>query len=254
MKNHLSPYQIKFIKNSARSGKSLNYISQELSIPKTTAYWWFRKSVGKKIKPIIVNEKNPGLLGELSGAFSGDGNFFKSNTYQYRISYFVGPKEKPYSIKLKKKIFDAFGRKANIYYNKKYHVFYVVVYGRDIYKFLKENLEWGKNKTFSVKLRKEMTDYDENFLMGFARGIFDTDGSVNTKGELSVAVISNKLITQTSEILNIFGISHKLFYYQSKPPRKPLYGIRIGKKDAFIFLDKIGLSNDYKARKILMHQ
>ena len=62
---------------------------------------------------------------------------------------------------------------------------------------------------------------------GFIRGLIDTDGGIGSKGEIVLALISEDLINQSSDILKKFDIEHKKFAYNSKPPRKALYGIRI---------------------------
>jgi len=72
------------IKKLAESGVSLNKISQKLTLKKSTTYYWFRKFSKNKMHKVKINRFLDEEIGEIIGAFCGDGNFYKDKRYQYR--------------------------------------------------------------------------------------------------------------------------------------------------------------------------
>lgn len=255
MKKFLTKKQVAYIKTHAKKGKSLNQISKDLKIPKTTAYWWFRKTVGKKIHPVKIDTKNRESLGEIVGAFCGDGNFFfNKKTYNYRITFSLGENENEYASLLSGILEKSFSRKPHMWHNKKYHVCCVVIHGKEIYKFLLRNLTWNDDKTLTVRLRNNIGSYDSDFMKGFIRGLFDTDGYIDSKGDVGVAVISKELINQASSILETFGIENQKFVWKQKEPRRDLFGIRIPKSSSRHFVKTIGFTNPYKLEQFKKHQ
>jgi len=247
----LSQKNIEAITSMAKRGQSLNSISNELSIGKTTVYYWFVKAVGKKIKPIEINRSNEFDIGQFVGAFAGDGNFyFDKKCNRYRVSFYTGSYEEEYAFKLNELIFDLFGKKAKM--RRRGNVILNVVYRKKIFDFIKEYLVWEKTKGFTVRLKENPLNYSNDFLKGFVRGLFDTDGNVNRgKAQLMLGSISTRIISQVSEILKIFCLDHNICVFRRKLNRKPLNCIYVyGKSNLQKFNKIVGSSNPYE-RKII---
>ena len=58
---------------------SINNISKELNLAKSTIYYHYKKIKGKKPKEIEFNFRSEKEIGEFLGIFSGDGNFTLTN-------------------------------------------------------------------------------------------------------------------------------------------------------------------------------
>lgn len=93
IKKRLTKKEIDYIKQLIESGSSLNEIVKITGKSKTTIYYHFRNIKGKTYSSITINEKDHEHIGEFIGLFAGDGNFFKTNQYHYRVFIFFGPDE-----------------------------------------------------------------------------------------------------------------------------------------------------------------
>lgn len=95
---------------------------------------------------------------------------------------------------------------------------------------------------------------DLNCVAGFLQGIYDTDGCVNTKTKsIILTSCSNKLITQTQQLLLKFGIvSHYYLTREATEKWSPHYQLIIsGDENIRLFKDNISLSEDNKLKKLL---
>jgi hypothetical protein len=91
----------------------------------------------------------------------------------------------------KKLIFQLFNIEAYLYRTGNKIIVYV--YRKAVYKFIKEYLKWDEIKGQTVRLKDNLTNYSNNFLKGFVRGLFDTDGNVNKKkAQIMLGSISKK--------------------------------------------------------------
>lgn len=115
--------------------------------------------------------------------------------------------------------------------------------------FIKKYLTWDKDKTFSVRLRDNLNNYSNDFLMGFARGLMDTDGFLNP-GNVVCACISKDLIDNLSEILKKFGLIITRRVLERERNRRPLYFVRVRRESLDDYHKLIGFSNNYKNKKI----
>ena len=250
-KKSLSQIEIKKIRKLAKQGKSLNEISNLLKVSKTTVYYWYTKTVGKKIKPIIIDRSNDFKIGEFIGAFAGDGNFyFDKKSYHYRVTFVTSSYEESYSLELKNLISHIFGKEASRY--KAGNKISTIVYGKDILKFLKEYLIWEGEKGYTVRLRCDLSSYSKTFLKGFIRGLFDTDGNVNKKkAQITVGSISKHLILQVSYILKTLNLDHSFYRFKPKPNKREFNCIYIyNRKNLQRFNEIIGFTNPIKKERI----
>ena len=75
-----------YIYNMLNEGRSLNRISRQLSLNKSTVYYHYRKIFGKKTKDVNIAYVSDNKIGEFVGAFAGDGCYFKGKNYHYTIT------------------------------------------------------------------------------------------------------------------------------------------------------------------------
>jgi len=108
----LSQSQISEINKMTKDGKSLNQISRNLGIGKTTAYYYFRKIRGKTFSSPIIRFENDRDLGEVIGVFTGDGSqSFDPINYHYQNRVHFGVHNKNYAIYVKTLYEKCFGKK-----------------------------------------------------------------------------------------------------------------------------------------------
>lgn len=235
-----------------RNGLSLSKISSKLGIGKTSIYYHVRKRFGKKLRDVVVNESLREELGEIIGAFAGDGNLsFYRKLYHYKITFYLSNYEDDYAKRLVKLILLVFNKKPYIWNSKKSNCILVSVYGKKICDTIKRFLTWENDKTFSVRL-KDMNSLDKPFLIGFLNGLVNTDGAVNIpKKRVMFATISKELRQQASKILNGFNIPHCNYIVKGKNNKRDLYCFEIGSKNGVLmYKDLIGITNSYKMKQL----
>jgi len=103
--------QLNKIRDLTEEGMSLNQISNNVNVSKTTVYYHFKKIRGlTNIKPKF-NFNDDTLLGEVVGIFTGDGSFyFEPKGYHYQIRVHFGIKNIKYLNKVKKLFDFSFGK------------------------------------------------------------------------------------------------------------------------------------------------
>lgn len=161
------------IKNRAENGESVNSIKDDLGLPKSTVYYYFRKVVGQKQKRNQVQiPRDEEFRGELCGVFAGDGSFQHTKSGNYKIKFHLNSKERYwrvlkdfFQLKLSKApyVCDSSKSKVDLLYNSK-----------KLYSLFDKNLNWSGKKTYTVKL--EDKEFSKGFKKGFSRGLMDTDG------------------------------------------------------------------------------
>ena len=126
------------------------------------------------------------------------------------------------------------------------------LYSKKIYVLIRDYLEVRGDKTLNVCLKKSNSELSDQFLKFFVRGLFDTDGSVDTY-RITLKCISKNLIRQTSSILDKFGITNFVRLVRDKRANcRDCYEVKIKKDSMGKFLEIIGLSNPRKLKKLKM--
>ncbi|OGI12684.1 hypothetical protein A3K64_03875 [Candidatus Micrarchaeota archaeon RBG_16_36_9] len=236
--------RIKIIELS-KKGVSLNRICKKLSTPKSATYYWFRKINGKKIKELKIDKNLESEIGEIIGAFAGDGSFFKDKNYVYHIRFHLSKLEYQYVQKIKKLLENIYKTRARIYSSES--VYIIEITRKVVIEHIKEFLSWYGKRTLTVKLKKAPTNYSLDFLRGFCRGLVDTEGWI-CKNNLMIASISKDLINDFSASLNILDIPHLKTVWKNKNRKNLRYAIFFNKQNTMIFKERIGFSN---MRKIM---
>ena len=258
LKPRISPLEEKIINKSYKNGETVTEILKALPIDhaRSTVNKYLKRDFGRIgliHTEFKFNSKLEGELGEFVGAVAGDGYMdLKRNA----VYIFPNGKEVEYAKHLSKLIFRLFNKNANIWYNKNSNVISVRIYSHDIIKILRENLKFiPGRKTKTVELSN--IERNKKYLSGFARGLFDTDGSIYTNGHspgLFFASTSKHLASQYSKILSIFGIKNRL--YRKRQSRYSyaqniIYSVEaFGIDDVLRFHNKIGTSEKNRLNKL----
>lgn len=246
----LSSEYLEVIKKLTKRGESLNHIAKITGLGKTTIYYQTRKFKPKLKKDFIV-QLNNFQIGELIGAFAGDGSYYHKkrnpplkSSYHHRVRFHLSFKsDKKYGKYLFRLL-----KGCNL------NPFYIIkpesgrldlsISSKEFIEFIKNFIIWDDNKTYSIRLKSKLTDYPPEFIMGFARGLMDTDGYVEISN-VSCACISKRLIKNLTEIFDLFNIKYKLSI-RIRAGRKKLYLVRVYRESLEGYLKIIGFSNDYK--------
>jgi hypothetical protein len=234
----LTEEQKKLIRKLAKNGFSLNFIAKKIRLPKSVVYYWFRKTVGRKMIVVKIDNSLEEEIGEIVGAFAGDGNFYLDSNYRYRIRFYLSSDEMEYAKNLNNLLKKVYGKEGNIISYR--NMVIIDIFGKAIIEHIKNFLEWKGKKTYSVKLKSKPSSYSLNFLKGFCRGLIATEGWI-LKNNLMVSCVSKQLIDNLSESLNLLKIQHLKTVWRSGDKRELRYAIFFNKENTSTFLVKVGL-------------
>ena len=93
------------------SGKSINWISQEYGLAKSTIYHYFKKIKGRRYPKLNLSPSYSEVEGEIIGIFTGDGGlYFWKKNYSYDVSIYFGLKNIGYA-KYVQNIFEQYFKK-----------------------------------------------------------------------------------------------------------------------------------------------
>jgi len=227
------------IEKFAKAGFSLNKISRKLNLQRSVTYYWFRKFSSHKMPKIVINNSLREEIGEIVGAFCGDGNYYINKNYGHQVQIYLAENEEWYAHHLDNCFKKVFSKSAWIWHNRTDHLFLFRIFGIDIINFIKTFVDWKINKTYSVSLKKSINNFDEEFLIGFLRGLYLTDGWLDkTTNTANFASTSPRLMKNFADILNLFSINYHRYHYQ-KEDRKMLYKLNIPRNNAQKFFEVI---------------
>jgi len=217
------------IESMVSEKKSLNEISRTLSLSKSTAYYWFRRFGGHTVPKVRINYDSEENIGELVGIFAGDGNYYLDSGYRHIIKISLNIKDSFYSDYVYALIEKTCNKKPWKYQELSHNVTAIRIISKELINLLEEYLDWGANKTLTVHLRQNLEDYGRDFVIGFLRGLMDTDGYLGNK-IAKYTTISFPLARNVEKLLKTLGISSKGYvYYEKRENRHPIYRIVISK-------------------------
>ncbi|MDP1729049.1 MAG: LAGLIDADG family homing endonuclease [archaeon] len=251
----LSKDEKKTIWKLTEEGKSLNKISRLMGINKNTVYYNVLQIKPKINRKIIFDNISEKEGGELIGAFAGDGSYYhqnydkkKKNSVQHRIRYHLSLQDDidyaKYMLRLLKKI----NLNPHIIKNEKIGRLDISLSSKSFIELIKKHLIWKKNKTLTIGLKHHLKNYSRDFLVGFARGLMDTDGYVEISNA-SCACISKRLIHNLISIFDFFKIKYKLTEKVRKN-RKKLFLVRVYRESLNNYFEIMGFSNPYKLKAL----
>lgn len=233
------------IRRRAATGDSVNKITEEMDLPKSTVYYHFRKEVGQKQKENALEiPDNEEVKGELCGVFAGDGYFIKDNRYHYRTVITLNYNEQYWKL-LKEFLTDKLGKEpmVNIQENRarlRYS-------SKDLYYLFDSYLEWKEgDKSGSVELdsSKKLSD---QFLKGFLRGLFDTDGNLLKSDACTFNTSSRGLAIDVHASLRGLGINSDIRRdYDKRENCRDMFRVFLNRENSKYFLEEIRPRNPKK--------
>ncbi|MEI7961707.1 MAG: LAGLIDADG family homing endonuclease [archaeon] len=220
------------------------------------------KRFERALLPIIMNIELSEQLCEFIGAIIGDGNvdghLKKNGLSNYHISI-TGHStfDKDYLTRhIPGLVKSLFSIDCKFYYRKDCNALNMNLNSKKVFHLLTNRFNFiAGNKTHTVKIPKEITDFEERFMFSTIRGIFDTDGCIffdKRKGyktpypRIVIQVVSEPLFLQLKEFLG----THFSLYTQHHEKRK-MYCLDIyGHMQFHKWMDLIGFSNEKHLSRI----
>ena len=235
---------IKEVIRLTREKHSLNQISEELNIPKSTAYYHFRKIRGKTFKQAKIGFASKKEEGEALGIFAGDGSLcFVPKRHYYFIRIHLGKED--YAKKVCEKYSKCFQKKFRIAREGNRRI--VCTYSKKIYQYFLSKLDFEpKNKAAQICLKEYPRD--NSFKKGFLSGLLDTDGTI-TRNAIAYYTISKRLADQASQMLFELCIQNSIYKGKKRPGANyPLYTIKILSGSRSEFIKKI---SSHKVKRLM---
>ncbi|MFH1376650.1 MAG: LAGLIDADG family homing endonuclease [Candidatus Woesearchaeota archaeon] len=251
----LSELQINEIKKLSNIGLSLRSIQNLTNTSLSTIqYHVNRKSDRKRIKQIKLPSSDF-VKGELIGAFAGDGSYFHDKSRRggnHNIRFYLSYRDDKKYVEYLSSILKDMGLSVSLYTTKfmgKPSCLYISTRSVELLKFIQTDLCWEKPKTYSVRLRKDK-EHSKDFLCGFARGLMDTDGFVESCS-VACGSVSNELIEDLKDILFKIDIVPKITVKRRGGNQKDLYLLRIPSRYLKSYFENIGFSNPRKNKRLI---
>lgn len=168
-----------------------------------------------KLKNMNFPDKLTSKLAEEIGISLGDG-FISNKKYEYRLK--GGKDEKEYYDKFIKLLYKGlFNIEVNI---KEYETTYgFELYSKAFWDFKTKCLKIPAGRKDNIKIPTIIKINDQDILVSFIRGIFDTDGSIYFSNKyslgnyypiISINLKSDSLIFEVADILDMLGFEPKL--------------------------------------------
>src|SRR3989344_1607252 len=214
-----------------RAGDSLNKISRETGLYKSTLYYHYKKIKGKKYKEPKYKIKFSEKEGEIVGILAGDGSqyYYKRNGgYQTTIHFGDYPNRVEYVKKLYENYFNKNWTTWRGVTKKGFISYRIRVINKKIFDYFKNYLSYiAKHKHDTVKLKN--LKLSKRFKIGFLRGWIDTDGTVcQTKNGLKIAIYTtSKIMAKQIKILFKDLNINTNIYKSIRPPYKDIYIINV---------------------------
>ncbi len=201
------------IKKEYLSGESLNYLSKEYNIPKSTLHYNLSKlNIIRKMNIITqLKSGNELLIGTFIGIWAGDGSKFRDRG-RYVTKIHLHKANTTLILFIKEIIYDLFDKRATLCFDGGNRAS-LRFYNKFIHEFIEKYLFFKDNKCLSVKLKEELNEYSKDFLDGFILGLTLSDGSIRNN-IFVYSTISNNLKDNVISLLNSEEFSPKLYIHK----------------------------------------
>ena len=224
----LSPLLKLKLSEKLQQGWSINNLARELSLAKSTIYYYYRKINGKKYQePTFISSNS-----ELEGIFAGDGSqHYNRKKGSYQVNVHFGIKNKRYAEYVKQLFESFFGKpfRLNLDGDNKLRL---RIESRRIFRYFEQYLSYNSRvKHCTVQLKP---DCSAQFKIGFLRGFFDTDGCFYQdpgcrRIKLFYTTTSEVLALQIRALISDLNIQSSL-YIRTPAYEKPVYIVNILKE------------------------
>lgn len=231
-----------------KENKSLNKIKEVTGINKTTIYYYMRKIKGRKIKLVNIKKGNLELIGEVIGLFAGDGCFYHDKKrYTRRITFSFNKKEDKIIDYYRNSLTELTNKNPRLYISKSIKT--LDLQSKEFSEFILKYLSWDSNKTKTVQIKNKEVFKNKQFVIGFLRGLIDSDGYIRKKRkEIYYGTISKKLLNDFLYCLNLFNFKYKV-YIQKGKKYNDFYKVRLTNLEVDRFVDLIRpLKSNYYGR------
>lgn len=199
-----------------KKGKSLNQIRLKTGVAKTTTYYYMRKLLGRKIVPVNIDMSNIERIGEIIGFFAGDGNFFYDKKKGYWNIRFYFNENETILIGYYKKSLELLTNKLPYLYGQK-SVKTLAYKSKELSNFIFNYLNWGNKKVSTIQLKDRNLLKNNAFVIGFLRGLTDSDGYVRKeRREIYYGSVSKGLFCDFLKGLDLFNFEYKIYLQRRK--------------------------------------
>ena len=188
----------------------------------------------------------------LAGVITGDGHIKNTvkhigidNSTDYGITIHSGNKNflefilKIIKEKVKTKTCVKLGKRS----------YYISVRNKQLFKTLTEKIGIPKGKKSDIIEIPKITKENNQFLLEFIAGFFDTDGGTRGKS-IGFCSASGKMINDLHLVLNKLKIKNTPDRWLNKKYNKEYYGLKISKKYIKKFIETIPLKNKERLDRI----
>lgn len=240
------------ISDKVRAGISINHISKELSLGKSTIYYYYKKIKGKKFIEPEFKLKNSRLEGEINGIFAGDGSqYYDAKRGSYEVNVHFGAKNYWYAVYVKKLFEGFFNKKFRLNWDSETQI-RVRTQSRKIFNYFQNYLSYNCHiKHCTVKFKDNCSP---DFKIGFLKGMFDTDGCYcyaksEKKFRAFYTTTSKMLSTQMGDTLTELGIIHSVRSRQpTDPNEKMVYTVDVWRAGTNRFIKLVKPMKSLRAR------
>ena len=222
-------------------GISLNKISRQFGLYKSTHYYYYKKVKGKKFKEPLFTPASTETEGEIVGIFAGDGSqYFEPKKYGYEVNVHFGGHNHHYAYAVKE-LFEGFFHKKFILRPESQNRLRLRPQSKKIYHYFHHYLDFKPSlKHATVNLHS--MDLPHPFKIGFIRGLIDTDGhiahSIGRRKRIFFYTTSSELAANISSILSELKLVHGVHkVIRPHTGFKPLYTINIWKNSVDRFIN-----------------
>ncbi len=221
--------QIKEIREIYLRLKSVHKVSKKLHISISTAYKYAGDLAPHQNIITSLKTKNERLIGIYVGLWMGDGTQFYNGRFNIKIC--SNKKDILLNSFIQDVIFRLFGKTTTLVMEDKTNRAVIRLWSRFIYNFIYTYVKHERNKTHTVRLRKNINKYSKAFLEGCLLGLILSDGYL--KERLTFNVTSVKLAKNMIDILRKFRCNpHKYVCEREKFGYKDLQSISLVRSES----------------------